>query len=58
MEILFFHSSKMLISVDKLINFEHQLLIIIRKLYTQHLSQMDQINWDNFLRGGNFFILK
>ena len=54
MKILFFHFSKMLISVDKLIKFGHQLLIIIHNLYTQYLSQIDQINLGNLLRSGNF----
>ena len=58
MKILFFHFSKMLISVDKLIKFGHQLLIIIHNLYTQYLSQIDQINLGNLLRGGNFFASK
>ena len=44
----------MLISVDKLIKFGHQLLIIIHNLYTQYLSQIDQINLYNLLRRGNF----
>ncbi len=52
---VFFRSSKLLISVDKLIKFESHLWSSGLNLYTQRLCHRDRQNHENLQKNGNSF---